>query len=78
MLILKSYMEYKKYSSKHLIYSSFFGLSLELVLPIIMVSLALTILEFFVTLGFDNLVIPIVAGLLSKLIFINFNILELI
>jgi hypothetical protein len=42
------------------------------------VSLALTILEFFVILGFDNLVIPIVAGLLSKLIFINFNILELI
>ena len=64
--------------STFLIYSSFFGLSLELVLPIIMVSLALTILEFFVILGFDNLVIPIVAGLLSKLIFINFNILELI
>ena len=61
-----------------LIFFSFFGLSLELVLPIIMVSLALTILEFFVILGFDNLVIPIVAGLLSKLIFINFNILELI
>jgi|TARA_B100001094_G_C18177266_1_gene798621 phytol kinase len=64
--------------STFLIYSSFFGLSLELILPILSVSLALTILEFFVILGFDNLVIPIVAGLLSKLIFINFNILELI
>ena len=64
--------------STFLIYSSFFGISLELILPILMVSLALTILEFFVILGFDNLVIPIVAGLLSKLIFINFNILELI
>tara|TARA_X000000950_G_scaffold209902_1_gene252386 strand:+ start:3358 stop:4011 length:654 start_codon:yes stop_codon:yes gene_type:complete len=64
--------------STFLIYTSFFGISLELILPVLAVSLALTILEFFVILGFDNLVIPVAAGFLSKLIFNNFNILELI
>lgn len=64
--------------STFLIFTFFFGISLELILPILTVSLALTILEFFVIFGFDNLVIPIVAGILSKLIFTNFNILELI
>ena len=64
--------------STFLIFTFFFGISLELILPILTVSLALTILEFFVIFGFDNLVIPIAAGILSKLIFTNFNILELI
>ena len=64
--------------STFLIFTFFFGISFELILPILTISLALTILEFFVIFGFDNLVIPIVAGILSKLIFTNFNILELI
>ena len=64
--------------STFLIFTFFFGISFELILPILTISLALTILEFFVIFGFDNLVIPIAAGILSKLIFTNFNILELI
>tara|TARA_Y100000385_G_C12990825_1_gene592708 strand:- start:515 stop:1168 length:654 start_codon:yes stop_codon:yes gene_type:complete len=64
--------------STFLIYIAFFGASTEILIPILAVSLILTILEFFVILGFDNLIIPVAAGFLSKVIDMNFNILELI
>lgn len=64
--------------STFLIYIAFFGAATEILIPILAVSLILTILEFFVILGFDNLIIPVAAGFLSKVIDMNFNILELI
>ena len=66
------------FMSTFLIYTSFFGMSFELLVPLLLVSFSLTILEFFIILGFDNLVIPVASGFFSKLIFVNFNILELI
>jgi phytol kinase len=64
--------------STFLIYIAFFGAATEILIPVLAVSLILTILEFFVILGFDNLIIPVAAGFLSKVIDMNFNILELI